>query len=263
MNQAVTNFFKGVGKHSPEILTGVGITAMAGAVVYSAFADEPKLILDEARLEKAEKSGDDVVEFTKWDSAKALAVAYWPAIAMFAVGVGCIIASDCIDDKRNAALTVAYTASETALKTFKEKAIEKIGEEKTKEIQEEADNEVLKKTAAPINEGQVYGLAAGKSLCFDSYSGRYFWGDLETIRRTINSLNEQLLEEDFISLNELYVYLGLPECEMGDDMGFHLADTGIIKPRYSSKLVEEGIYEGTPCLVISYDIQPRYYYDRP
>lgn len=263
MNTQIVNSVLDWGrKKSPELLTAVGLMSLTGMSAYCLFAPEPKLVLDEAKHAKASEEGEDVVEFTKWDAAKALAIEYWPALALFVVGAGCIIASDCIDDKRNAALTAAYTVSETALKTFKDKAIEKLGGDKVNEIQEEADLEIAKhKAGPPADESAIFGTAAGKSLCFDSYSGRYFWGDLESIRRTFNTLNEQLLNEDFVSLNELYVYLGLPECDMGDDMGFHIAETGIIKPRYSSKLVEEGLYEGAPCLVIAYDIQPRYYRD--
>lgn len=255
----IKNLMNAIGQKSPELLTGIGLTSLAGAAVYCVFADEPKLVLDQARRDIEQQEGEDNVELTKWESAKALMLAYWPAVAMFVVGAGCVIASDCIDDKRQAALSAAYNMSNLALTTFKDKAVEKLGIDKVKEIQEEADVEVSKRVPAPTAEAMVYGNDTGKQLCFDSWSGRYFWSTLEEIRSTYNTLNEQLINENFVSMNEIFCYLGMPECDMGDDVGFNIGITGTIRPRYSSKLVEEGIYQGRPCLVVSYEIEPRYY----
>lgn len=255
----IKNVLAVIGQKSPELLTGIGLASLAGAAVYCVFADEPRLVLDQERRDIEKQVGEDNIELTKWEAAKALAFAYWPAIAMFVVGAGCVIASDCIDDKRQAALSAAYNMSSLALNTFKDKAVEKLGFDKVKEIQEEADIEVSKRTPVPTSDTMIYGSEAGKQLCFDSWSGRYFWSTLEEIRDTYNTLNEQLIQEDFVSMNEVFLYLGLPTCDMGDDVGFYLASSGIIKPRYSSKLVEEGMYQGRACLVIGYEIEPRYY----
>lgn len=243
----------------PTILTGFGLVTLAGAAVYCCFADEPKLVLDQAKRDIEKQVGEDNITLTKWESAKALAITYWPAIAMFVVGAGCIIASDNIDAKNQAAIGAAYGAANLALNTFRDKAVEKLGEAKVKEIQEEADISASNRVPAPISDTVVYGADVGKQLCFDNWSGRYFWSTLEEIRDTFNTLNERLIDEDFISMNDVFVYLGLPPCDSGDEVGFHLGITGVIRPRYSSKIVDEGLYRGRPCLVISYEIEPKWY----
>lgn len=49
--------------------------------------------------------------------------------------------------------------------------------------------------------------------------------------------------------------IALPETKLGDELGWHV-DNGLVDLRFSSQLAEDG----TPCLVIDYQIAPKYDY---
>ena len=62
-----------------------------------------------------------------------------------------------------------------------------------------------------------------------------------------------MLDEMFITLNELYYELGLGSIAIGDDLGWDIAN-GLIEVYFSSQLDE---YD-TPCLVLNYPTPPQY-----
>ena len=64
-----------------------------------------------------------------------------------------------------------------------------------------------------------------------------------------------MLDEGYISLNDFYYEIALPETKLGDELGWHI-DNGLVDLRFSSQLAEDG----TPCLVIDYQIAPKYDY---
>ena len=93
----------------------------------------------------------------------------------------------------------------------------------------------------------------GDTNCYDVISGRYFRSDKETIRKIVNDLNSRMLKDGYISLNEFYYELGLPENAVGDLLGWHL-DRGQIDIDFSSQLDAAD----NPCLVINYRVAPVY-----
>ena len=100
---------------------------------------------------------------------------------------------------------------------------------------------------------------AGQTLCYDSMFGRYFYSDVETLKRAENKLNRQMatMSEPYISLNEFYMEIGLPAVDIGEDLGWNV-DDGMIELRFSSQLVNGR----TPCLVVSHLIPPKYDYNK-
>ena len=59
----------------------------------------------------------------------------------------------------------------------------------------------------------------------------------------------------YASLNEFYDEIGLPPIEIGDKLGWNM-DDGQIEVDFSSQLAADG----TPCLVISFNVAPNYEY---
>jgi hypothetical protein len=58
-----------------------------------------------------------------------------------------------------------------------------------------------------------------------------------------------------VSLNEFYDELGLSHIAVGDDLGWNI-EKGGIDISFSTQLAEDGM----PCLVVNYDVKPRYDY---
>lgn len=233
-------------KHSPEILTGIGIAGMVTATVMAVKATPKALILIEEK-----KNENHIEKLSTVDTVKTAWKPYIPAAVTGTLSVACLIGASSVNARRNTALATAYTLSESALKEYQEKVIETIGEKKEQTVREAVAREHIERT--PVTSKEVIITEKGNTLCFDCVSGRYFKSDIETIKKAVNELNRQMRDEMYISLNDFYYEIGLNPIGLGDELGWNI-DKGYIEPDFSSQLADDG----TPCLVISYLVEPRY-----
>lgn len=253
-------------KHSPEILTGLGIAGMITATVMAVRVTPKALILVEEEkrrinydmLEQAKRHESEVAipkidHLEPIDIVKVTWKCYIPSIVTGTISIACLVGANSVHNKHHTALTTAYTLSETALRDYQKKVIETIGGKKEQTVRDAVAKEKLEK--APIENKEVIITAKGETLCFDAISGRYFKSDIEKLKRTANELNRQMRDEMYISLNEFYFEIGLEPIKLGDDLGWNI-DEGYIDLRFSSQLATDG----TPCLVIDYGYGPRYDY---
>jgi hypothetical protein len=248
-------------KHSPAILTGLGIAGMITTTVLAVKAT-PKA-LDDISAEKRRiankelKEGEDYeeanrLELTPVETVKVAWKNYIPAVVTGTVSIACIIGASSVNSKRNAALATAYSLAETSLKDYKSKVVETIGEKKEQAITDSIAKEKMEKE--PVQNKEVILTGKGETLCFDVISGRYFKSDIEKIRKIINDANMRMREENYITLNEFYYELGLESIMIGDDLGWSIYQNGYIDPSFSSQLATDG----TPCLVLDYLVGPVY-----
>ena len=250
----ITNIIKGIkasiSRHSPEILTGIGIAGMVTTTILAVKAT-PKAI----KLIEAEKQAKHVDALSPVDIVKTVWKCYIPAAMTGVSSIACLIGSNAINAKRNAALTTVYTLSEMARNEYKEKVIETIGEKKERTIKEKVDAERIKKD--PVSKKEVIITEKGTTLCYDHVFGRYFKSDIDLINRAMNKINREIVINMYASLNDFYAELGLSPVEMGYDLGWNI-DDGTIEIEPSSQLADDG----TPCLVIDYSVSPKYNYSR-
>lgn len=254
MNAKISNFIKNtkgyLSKHSPEILTGIGVTGMITSTVLAVKATPKALQL----LEEAKTGDDSYCE--KLPLKTVIKVAwepYLPAVITGVLGASCIIGASSINGKRNAALATAYAISEKTLIRYKDKVIETIGEKKEKEIKEKiAQDEINEKVASNT---QVIITPKGNTLCMDSISGRVFRSDIDTIRKAVNELNKRMLNENYISLDEFYGAIGLEPTKTSNRLGWNI-DKGFIEIDFDACLSED-----EPCVYLDYSIAPKYDFD--
>ncbi len=235
-------------KHSPEILTGIGIAGMVTTTIL-AVRETPKalMLIKDAEYEKKEGS------LTAAEKFKACWKCYIPATVTGAASIACLIGASSVNLRRNAALATAYKLSETALTEYREKVIETIGEKKEQLVREKIDKDHLEKN--PVSSNNVIITGNGDTLCYDSLFGRYFNSDIDKIKRAINELNRELINCMYVSLNDFYDQLNLDPIEIGDDLGWNI-DDGLIDVDFGSQIASDG----RPCITISYTIAPRYGY---
>lgn len=235
-------------KHSPELLTGIGIAGMVTTTVLAVNATPKALYLIEE-----ERNRQDVEELSTIDTVKAAWKPYIPAAVTGVTSIVCLIGASATNHKRNTALATAYNISQAALYEYKEKVIETLGEKKEKQIREEIDKDRIKKN--PVGSKEVIITGTGSTLCYDHQSGRYFESDMETIRRAVNNINKQMLDEMYVSLNDFYYEIGLGFTKMGNELGW--SNRGeLIDLHFSSQIAEDG----RPCLVIDFTKAPYYDY---
>ena len=246
----IKNVQKSMKKHSPEILTGIGIAGMITTTVMAVRATPKALLLMEEKKDEEETNTLTPIEVMKvtWKC-------YVPAAIVGGLSISCLIGASSVNFRRNAALATAYTLSESALKDYQEKVIETIGEKKEEAIRDSIAKDKVEQN--PVASRGIIITDSGDTLCLDLLSGRYFKSDIDTIKKAINELNRQLLTDMYISLNDFYYEIGLDNTKIGEDLGWHI-DDGLIEISFSSQLANEK----TPCLVLDYRIAPQYDYRR-
>lgn len=238
--------WEGAKKHSPEILIGMGIAGAASSVIFAVKATPKAMILLE---EKRQELGIEKLEAK--DIIKTAAPVYIPTAVSFGVSVACIVGASSVNARRNAALTAAYTLSESTLRTYRDKVLETVGENKEREIRQKAAIEQQQST--PETQTLVVSSAAGQLKCFDSLSGRYFVSTKNEIDKAVNEFNRQLRDDMRISLNDWYDLIGLDTNKLGDMLGWDI-ERGYVETCYASRLDEDGM----PCLVVNYVEPPHY-----
>lgn len=249
--KAAESFWLGVKKHSPTILTGIGIAGMITTTIL-AVQSTPKAL----RLLEEKKA--DISETEKLPPIEVIKAAwkvYVPAVLTGILSTVCLIEANSVNQRRGAALAAAYSLSESALKEYREKVVETIGKKKEQAIRDDIAKDRV--TANPVREVVV--TDRGSTLCYDSLSGRYFKSDIETLRKTVNDLNRRMRDEMFISLNDFYCAVDNPDLgptKLGDRLGWTI-DKGYIDLGFSSQLTADG----TPCLVLDYTVAPEYEYN--
>ncbi len=247
LTKAARLMYMAIKKRSPEILTGIGIAGMVTTTVLAVKATPKALLLIE---EKKEKDEDD--KLTNVEVVKTTWFCYVPAVVTGGMSILCLVGANSINAHRRAALAAAYALSESALKGYREKVIESIGEKKEIAVRDAIARDEIEKNTFTNREVIVSGK--GNTLCYDAISGRYFYSDIEELRKAVNELNRQMIDEMYVSLNDLYYEIGLSDIRIGNDLGWNVDD--LIELRFSSQLAKNE----TPCLVLDYITPPKYAY---
>lgn len=244
---------KAVSKHSPEILTGIGIAGMITTTVLAVKAT-PKAVEQIKQDSECNHDGDQNA-YTKKEAIKSAWKFYIPAVVIGTVSITCLVGASSTHTRRNAALATAYKLSETALTEYREKVIETIGEKKEKDIQEKVVEKKIKEN--PVNNNEVIITGNGTTLCFDPMSGRYFYSTIEKIRAVENKLNKQMIHDfcGYASLNDFYDELGLSHTDVGEIIGWN-TDT-LIDLDITAQLSDDN----RPCICLIYRNRPDYNYD--
>ena len=255
----------GLSKHSPEILTGIGIAGMITTVILAVKATPKAINLIEEKkkdIYREQKGHDPEYRLdyqkplpSKLDYIKVAWKPYIPAAITGVASISCIIGASSVHAKRNAAIAAAYNLSQTALTEYKEKVVETIGEKKEQAIKDKIAKDKIKKD--PVSKSEVIVTGKGNTLCYDAFNSRYFYSDIDQIKRAINELNRIMLNQMYVSLNDFYDELNLKHSGNGDELGWKL-DDGFIEVDFSSQLSDDG----RPCLVIEYMVAPRYDYSK-
>lgn len=253
ISTAIKSVQKSMSKHSPEILTGIGIAGMVTTTVL-AVRVTPKA-LEHIKADSRRNHDGDPYAYTKKEAIKSAWKYYIPAVATGTGSVICLIGASSVNARRNTALATAYKLSETALSEYREKVIETIGEKKEKSVQEKIIEKKIKE--APVNNSEVIITGTGNTLCYDPMSGRYFYSTIEKIKAAENKLNKQMLHDicGYASLNDFYDEIGLSSTEVGEIVGWNT--DSLIDMDITAQLADDD----RPCIGLIYCTRPDYGFD--
>lgn len=238
LNKKTSTVGKWVTKYSPQILTGASLAGLVLTVAVSGKAAiKANDILNQSPLPEE--------RLPRLKESVRLTWRVWlPTVTVVGVTATSILSAQSIHQSRYAALSSVYAITDSTLKEYQDKVRSFLGEKKEKSMRDELMQEKIDKK--PMREELVIFTGHGDHLCHDSLSGRYFKTDIEKVRKSVNKMNQQILHENWVSLNDLYYSLGLKEIDLGDMVGWNTDK--LIDIEYTSALTPAG----DPCLVLDY-----------
>ena len=257
MNKNLSRLFKNVNrtvtKHSPEILTGLGIAGMLTTTVLAIKATPKAIRLLDDRKDELEVEKLPAVEIIKttWKC-------YVPTAITCAVSIACLVGGSTVSIKRNAALATAYKISESALKTYKESVIETIGEKQEQLVQEKVAKKQIEENPSSSS-NKIIMTGKNECLCYESVSKSYFYSNRDTILHAGIVLGERMLSDMYVNMDDLCDELELDHMYGGDKLGWDINVDGVIKMTLHAVIDDK---TGEPVIVINYENPPRYDYDR-
>lgn len=256
--------------HVTEISVTIGITGFVGTI-FGTVAATKKAEAKVAEVQESRKRcfldentnkwvTGDPEPMTKADVIKIKAPYYIPVAIGAVASAGCIIFGTRQSLVKNAALTTALTVSDQAFRDYKKAAEEQIKEmtsvDKVDDVKQKIQDKAAKKTikAAEAKSPAPVAIsgADGKLLCYERYSGRYFYSTMEDIKKACNNLNRNMRDENYISLNEFYYEVGLDETALGHELGWHI-DRGYLDPIFGSTLTADDRL----AMTVDFEVPPR------
>lgn len=236
-------------KHSPEVMTALGIASLLGATVLAVKATPEAMGNLE---EKREEVGRD--ELTPKETVEATWRCYVPAGFLSIAGVGLLVGSNAVHARRSAAFAAAFTAAERGYDEYRSKVAEVAGPHVESEVAQAVARERVEKN--PVPKAGVGPSEDGDDLYYDAYSGRYFKTSRVRFEACVNQANRMLIDRGYLSLNDYYEEIGLPPTKIGDDLGWNIHKS-LIEPYLEPHMTPDG----SPCVVVDYLAAPLYDYD--
>lgn len=240
-------------KHSPEILMVAGIVGGVTSAVMACKAttkvseiiDDTKDKVESVHEVLAEPEAFDA-EYTEEDSKKDLVIIYTqaglkfiklygPSILLGAASIACILGSNNIMQKRNAAIAAAYASVDLGFKDYRKRVIDRFGKEldrellynvKKKEVEETVTNEdgtesTVTHTIEYIDKDVRH---CEYSRCFDDTCPNYSPNDPEAnmffLMQVQNWANDRLHAKGHLYLNEVLDMLGFDRTRAGQIVGW-------------------------------------------
>ena len=254
MKEKMMNLFNntknGVQKHSPEILAGVGVVGTVASAVMACKAtlklndilDECKETRDkiknasenpkyEDRYSPEDAKKDLTINYTQ--TVVKIAKLYAPSVILGSASLGCLLASNDILRKRNAALSAAYMTVDKSFKEYRNRVAERFGDEVEKEIRYNIKAQELETTVANEDGSETVVKEEVKVMDPNLYSdyARFFdeanpnWQNdpeynLMFLKAQQQYANDLLRSRGRLFLNEVYDMLGIDRSKAGQVVGW-------------------------------------------
>ena len=239
-----------VEKHSPEILAGVGVVGVIASTVMACKAtmklndileesketrDKIKEVESNPRYEEQysheDAKKDLTINYTQ--TAMKIAKLYAPAVILGSASLGCLLASNDILRKRNAALSAAYMTVDKSFKEYRQRVVDRFGEEVEKEIRYNIKAEEVTSTVVTEDGSETTVTETVKTMDPNLYSdyAKFFdeaspyWQkdpeyNLMFLKSQQQYATDLLRARGRLFLNEVYDMLGIEKTKAGQIVGW-------------------------------------------
>lgn len=234
--------------NSPRILSALGVTGTLTTAYLAAKASfKVADVLREAEQDRIRLYEVTPPPLDTWDKTKVAWKYYIPAVASGAATISCIVAANSIGASRYAALAAAYKLSEKSTQEYKNKILEKFGIKKEEEVRAEVAQDRIDRHPPS---SQIVIMGDGDVTCYDTYSGRYFKSDMQSLKKAVNDINYDVIQNGSAYLSDFYEKIDLPTTAPSEEVGWDHENKFSIN--YGSILDDKG----EPVLVIEYHVYP-------
>lgn len=244
-------------KNSPGILFGVGVVGMVGSTVLACRATlKMDQVLDVAQTKLRIAKDLQHPDYSERDRQKDITVIYvqnsvkivklyGPAIILGGLSIAALTRSHSILNKRNAALTAAYTALEKGFNEYRARVVEKYGEDQDREFR--YGTETIEITDPKTDKKKkITRVAPGEPSIYARFfdDGSTSWSkepeyNLIFLRCQQNYANDLLRSRGHVFLNEVYDMVGVPRSKAGAVVGWLLSKHGD-----TDNFINFGVFDG-------------------
>nr|DAQ19137.1 MAG TPA: hypothetical protein [Caudoviricetes sp.] len=238
-------------KHSPEILVVAGVIGTIASAVMACKAttkvsevlNNTKNIIDS--IHNCQENEAMADQYTPEDAKKDLAIVYVqtgvklaklyaPAVALGALSLGSILASNNILRKRNVALAAAYATVDKTFKEYRNRVVERFGEQVDKELRHNIKAQKIDKMVTDEETGkekkvketiQVAGSPDKSDYAKFFDSSCKAWEEnaeynMMYLKAQQQYANDKLKAQGYLFLNDVYDMLGIPRTKAGQIVGW-------------------------------------------
>lgn len=240
-----------VKKHSPEILIVAGVIGTVASTVLACKATTKlSTIMDESKndIEAIHKCSEDenmADQYSQEDAKKDLAIVYAqtglkvaklyaPAIALGALSITSIVASNQILRKRNVALAAAYATVDKTFKEYRSRVVNRFGEQVDKELRYNIKAKKFEEMVTDPETGKEKKVKSTVEVAdpsnnpfamfFDETTSKAYEENDDynrmTLRATQQLANDKLHTDGYLFLNDVYDALGIQRTKMGQIVGW-------------------------------------------
>lgn len=199
-------------RNSPTILTCLGVLGMVTTTVMAVRATPKAMQL----LEKAEKEKE--TKLTKCEIIVTAGPAYIPATLIGVSAIVCVFGANILNKKQSASLASAYALLENSYREYREKLIELYGVEADQQIRD-----AIVRTNCDYHQIGC-DIPDEKLIWHDEISGETFEAYEKEVMDAEYHLNRNFTMRGYASLNEFYEFMGLPQTEYGNAVGWSMSD---------------------------------------
>lgn len=233
-------------RHSPEILTALGITGvvttayLAGKAAFKScdIIRATENVAPEHPYAKRMREETKNERFAR--RAKMVGTEFIPPVVVGAATIGAIYGSHRVSVHRTAVAVAAYSLTEQRFSSYREKVVEKLGERKEQEVRDELAQEQVERSSAIIVSG------TDGATCMELYTGRAFVCDIEKLRQAVNEINAQIVNGVYATLSDFYHLIGLPPTTESSNLGWD--SDRLMSLHFSSVL-----HNGRPLMTFEYN----------
>ena len=256
---------KFVMQHNTTILTMASIAGVGGTAYLSGKA----AVSASKKLEELEYTSEK--KPTMVQKAKCIAPDVAPAIGMGLTTVACIIGMHKMHIKNQAAVAAMANMYRTRYLDYSEQVGKELSKKKQERLKDQAAQERVNREY-PDGVGEnglnVIRTRFGNVLFMDSFTGRFFYSSYEAVERAKIQLTSDLQSHIYVSLNDFFRLLEIPETDAGDRVGWNICDiadgnegtTEIVI--VTNRTCKTPTPEELPCTIVDYEVFPLVDYDK-